>query len=69
MPETRGRKKGSVDQHHAGRQAAIARGVQLVALGKSCVEAARIVRADYPNISPDRMVKLIRCAKKDSHQR
>lgn len=69
IPETRGRKKGSVDRNDAARQSAISKGVALVGLGHSCVEAARIVRAEYSGASHERMVKLIRQARKDNPQR
>jgi transposase len=68
IPETRGRKKGSVDLNHSARQAAIAKGVALVAQGHSCVEAATMVQSVYSGTSHNRMVRLIRQARKDSRQ-
>lgn len=66
LPETRGRKKGSVDRHHAARQEAVARGVTLVATGLSYMEAARLVRPIYDGASEKRMARLISQSIKDN---
>lgn len=67
IPETRGRKKGSGNRN-SERQSAITKGVGLVVLGKSCVDAARMVQVDYPYVSLQRMTKLIRQARKEKDQ-
>ena len=59
IPETRGRKKGSLDQNSMARQTAISNGVALVASGASYVEAAKAVGNEYSPISVERMARLI----------
>lgn len=59
IPETRGRKKGSVDRNHSARQAAISKGVALVVSGSSYAAAAKLVLTDYPSITKERMARLI----------
>lgn len=68
-PETRGRKKGSVDRNHAARQEAIKRGVSLVATGLSYIDAAKSVLGAYPGITKERMARLISQSIKDSHEK
>jgi len=68
IPETRGRKKGAVDEHDGARQAAISKGVALVDQGHTSVEAARMVRADYPFVPHERMTRLIRNQRKAIRQ-
>ena len=59
IPETRGRKKGSLDQNSAARQAAISKGAALVATGASYAEAARAVQCEYLLCTVESMARLI----------
>ena len=59
IPETRGRKKGSLDLNSMARQTAISKGVALVATGTSYVEAAKAVRCEYLLCTVEHMSRLI----------
>ena len=59
IPETRGRKKGSLNQNSVARQTAISKGVALAATGTSYVEAARAVHYEYTSCTIETMARLI----------
>lgn len=62
-PMPRGRKKGSRDQMHGIRQAAIAKGVGLRKSGKPLLAAARdVLEHSRWNVTPQHLARLISVA-------